>query len=94
MSIVLLSSAVLSLSAQMSEDKIIQFVAEQQSKGVPQEQIVFELSRRGVTMQQLQSMREKYEKQKSTGVLGNTMLESEGLNSRVRTQNSTMNLME
>ena len=94
MSIVLLSSAVLNLSAQMSEDKIIQFVAEQQSKGVPQEQIVFELSRRGVTMQQLQSMREKYEKQKSTGVLGNTMLESEGLNSRVRTQNSTMNLME
>ena len=94
LSIVLLSSAVLSLSAQMSEDKIIQFVAEQQSKGVPQEQIVFELSRRGVTMQQLQSMREKYEKQKSTGVLGNTMLESEGLNSRVRTQNSTMNLME
>ena len=64
LSIVLLSSAVLSLSAQMSEDKIIQFVAEQQSKGVPQEQIVFELSRRGVTMQPLQSMREKYEKQK------------------------------
>ena len=54
--------------AQMSEDKIIQYVMEQQAKGVPQEQIVFELNKKGVTIQQLQRMREKYEKQQSTGV--------------------------
>ena len=40
--------------AQMSEDKIIQYVMEQQAKGVPQEQIVFELNKKGVTIQQLQ----------------------------------------
>ena len=48
--------------AQMSEDKIIQYVQEQQAKGVSQEQIVFDLNKKGVTVQQLQRMREKYEK--------------------------------
>lgn len=71
-SFLLLLSGVVA-SAQMSEDKIIQYVQEQQAKGVPQEQIVYELNRRGVTLQQLQQMRQKYEKQQSTGVLGNTM---------------------
>jgi Flp pilus assembly protein TadB len=59
--------------AQMTEDRIIQYVLEQQEKGMSQEQIVYNLSRRGVTVQQLQSMREKYEKQQATGVLGNTV---------------------
>lgn len=95
LSIVLLSSAVLSLSAQMSEDKIIQFVAEQQSKGVPQEQIVYELNRRGVSIQQLQSLREKYEKQKSTGVLGMTMSEATISQSRTRNNStSSLNLIQ
>ena len=68
----LMMSCVLA-SAQMSEEKIIQYVQEQQEKGVSQEQIVYDLNRRGVTIQQLQRMREKYEKQQSTGVLGNTV---------------------
>lgn len=59
--------------AQMSEDKIIQYIAEQQEKGVPQEQIVMDLSRRGVTIQQLQKMREKYNKSNASGILGNTL---------------------
>ena len=80
--------------AQMSEDKIIQYVMEQQAKGVPQEQIVFELNKKGVTIQQLQKMREKYEKQQSTGVLGNTV-SSQGLStSRSRTgQGESFNLL-
>ena len=94
MSIVLVCSAVLTLSAQMSEDKIIQFVAEQQEKGVSQEQIVYELSRRGVSIQQLQSLREKYEKQKSTGILGNTVAVGGKSDSRVRTSNQTFNMVE
>lgn len=93
LSLMLLTSAVITVSAQMSEDKIIQFVTEQQSKGVPQEQIVYELSRRGVTVNQLQAMREKYEKQQANGLLGNTMLEDDS-QPRVRTQNNTMNLVE
>ena len=49
----------LSAFAQMSEDKIIEYVQEQQAKGVSQEQIVYNLNRKGVTVQQLQRMREK-----------------------------------
>ena len=71
-SFLLLLSGVVA-SAQMTEDKIYQYVQEQQAKGVSQEQIVYELSRKGVTLQQLQRMREKYEKLQNTGVLGNTM---------------------
>lgn len=63
----------IAVSAQMTEDKIIEYIQEQQAKGVSQEQIVFDLNKKGVTLQQIQRMREKYEKQQSTGVLGNTM---------------------
>ena len=80
--------------AQMSEDKIIQYVQEQQAKGVSQEQIVYDLNRRGVTVQQLQRMREKYEKQQATGVLGNTMPAQGSSTSRSRTgQGESFNLL-
>lgn len=80
--------------AQMSEDKIIQYVQEQQAKGVSQEQIVYDLNKKGVTLQQLQRMREKYEKQQSTGVLGNTMPTRESSTSRSRTgQSGAFNLL-
>ena len=82
LSIMLLASAALTVSAQMSEDRIIEFITEQQEKGVPQEQIVYELNRRGVTIQQLQSMREKYEKQQSTGIMGNTLSGDKTVQSR------------
>lgn len=75
--------ASLSASAQMTEDKIYQYIQEQQAKGVPQEQIVYDLNKKGVTLQQIQRMREKYEKQQSTGVLGNTV---SGNASTVRTR--------
>ena len=75
---------------QMSDDKIIEYVQEQQAKGVSQEQIIYNLNRRGVTVQQLQRMREKYEKQQSTGVLGNT-IPTQGPSSRSRIQSGGMN---
>lgn len=75
---------------QMSEDKIIQYVAEQQKNGVPQEQIVLDLNKRGVSLQQLQRMRSKYEQRQSTGVLGNTLSDGTASNSsRVRSRNRT-----
>lgn len=80
--------------AQMSEEKIIQYVQEQQAKGVSQEQIVYDLNRKGVTVQQLQKMREKYEKQTSTGILGNTMPAQGSQTSRSRTgQGESFNLV-
>ena len=95
LSIMFLASAALTVSAQMSEDKIIEFITEQQEKGVPQEQIVYELNRRGVTIQQLQSMREKYEKQQSTGIMGNTLSGDKTVQSRTRNSaNSTLNLIQ
>ena len=80
--------------AQMSEDKIIQYVQEQQAKGVSQEQIVYNLNRRGVTVQQLQRMREKYEKQQSSGIMGNTIPSQGSSTSRSRTgQGESFNLL-
>jgi protein involved in polysaccharide export with SLBB domain len=74
----------------MSDDKIIEYVQEQQAKGMTQEQIIYNLNRRGVTVQQLQRMRDKYEKQQSTGVLGNTVPTQEQA-SRTRTQGGGLN---
>lgn len=75
-------------SAQMSDERIIQFVQEQQAKGVPQEQIVYDLSKRGVTLQQLQRMRDKYEKQQSTGILGNTYPTNNSATNTTRSRNN------
>lgn len=72
-SFMLAITACLSASAQMTEDKIVQYIAEQQAKGVSQEQIVYDLSKKGVTVKQLQQMREKYDKRQSSGIMGNTV---------------------
>ncbi|MBO7587879.1 MAG: SLBB domain-containing protein [Bacteroidaceae bacterium] len=93
--LVLLMSAVsVSSWAQMSEDRIIQYVLEQQEKGMSQEQIVYNLSRRGVSIRQLQQMRDKYEKQQATGVLGNTIPSTNATNQRTRTGDQTLNLVQ
>ena len=84
----------LSVFAQMTEDRIIQYIQEQQAKGVSQEQIVYDLNQKGVTIQQLQRMREKYDKQQSTGVMGNTIPVQGSSSSRSRTgQGESFNLL-
>lgn len=93
--LVLLMTAVsVSSWAQMSEDRIIQYVIEQQEKGMSQEQIVYNLSRRGVTVRQLQQMRDRYEKQQATGVLGNTIPSTDVSGQRTRTSDQTLNLIQ
>ena len=77
----------IAVSAQMSDEKVIEYIKDQQAKGISQEQIVFDLNKKGVSMQQLQRMREKYDKQQSTGVLGNTT-DNTGSTSRTRTRQS------
>lgn len=82
----------IAVSAQMSDDKIIEYIQEQQAKGVPQEQIVYDLNKKGVSLQQIQRMREKYDKQQATGFLGNTVTET---TNRTRTrQSETGNLIK
>ena len=90
----LMSAVSVSSWAQMSEDRIIQYVLEQQEKGMSQEQIVYNLSRRGVSIRQLQQMRDKYEKQQATGVLGNTIPSTNATNQRTRTSDQTLNLVQ
>lgn len=78
--------------AQMSDEKVYQYVKEQQAKGVSEERIVYDLNRKGVTLQQLQRMREKYEKQQSTGFLGNTLsTQSNTSDSRTRVSGQPIN---
>lgn len=90
----LLAAVMMSMTsfAQMSEDKIIEYIAEQQEKGVPQEQIVRDLNKRGVTLKQLQQIRSKYEKRKSTGMIGRTLSDGTTSNvSRARQQRAMEN---
>lgn len=82
------------VSAQMSDDKIIEYIQEQQAKGVSQEQIVYDLNKKGVSLQQIQRMREKYDKQQSTGVLGNTIPDVGTSTTRTRErQGESLNLI-
>ena len=52
----------IAVSAQMSDEKVIEYIRDQQAKGITQEQIVFDLNKKGVSMQQVQRMREKYDR--------------------------------
>lgn len=85
----------IAVSAQMSDDKVIEYIQEQQAKGVSQEQIVYDLNKKGVSMQQLQRMREKYDKQQATGVLGNTIPDVGTSTPRTRVrQSESLNLIK
>ena len=65
-----LVSAVLWAQSSMTDNQIMDFVIEQNSKGVSRQQIVTQLMQRGVTMDQLQRIRDKYQKQMNDGMLG------------------------
>ncbi len=81
-------------SAQMSDEKIIEYVQQQQAKGVSQEQIVYDLNRKGVTMQQLQRMRDKYEKQMQSGGTMGATIQTGAATSRTRNQGASLNLVQ
>lgn len=59
------SSAV--FSQRMSDDQVIQYVKEAQMQGKDQTQIGTELMRRGVTREQVERIKEKFEEENSTG---------------------------
>ena len=54
----------------MTDNQVIDYVIEQNAKGVSRQQIVTQLMQRGVTMEQLQRLRKKYERQMKNGALG------------------------
>ena len=54
----------------MTDNQVRDYVIEQNAKGVSRQQIVTQLMQSGVTMQQLQRLRKKYERQMKNGALG------------------------
>ena len=60
-SFLFLSSAMFAQS--MSDDQVLKFIKTEQAKGTNQQTIVTKLMRRGVTTQQLQRVRKKYQQQ-------------------------------
>ena len=54
----------------MTDNQVMDYVIEQNAKGVSRQQIVTQLMQRGVTMEQLQRLRKKYERQMKSGALG------------------------
>ena len=54
----------------MTDNQVMDYVIEQNAKGVSRQQIVTQLKQRGVTMEQLQRLKKKYERQMKNGSLG------------------------
>jgi protein involved in polysaccharide export with SLBB domain len=54
----------------MTDNQVMDFVIEQNAKGVSRQQIVTQLMQRGVSMEQLQRLRKKYQRQMNNGALG------------------------
>lgn len=77
-------------NAQMSDEKIAQYVHEQQEKGASQEQIVTELNRKGVTVEQLQRLRARYENGNYNGIIGKTV-QTGNVSARTRTGQQALN---
>ena len=54
----------------MTDNQIMDYVIEQNAKGVSRQQIVTQLMQRGVTIEQIRRLKTKYEKQMKNGSLG------------------------
>ena len=65
-----LLSAMVWAQSSMTDNQIMDYVIEQNAKGVSRQQIVTQLMQRGVTIDQLQRIRDKYQKQMNNGMLG------------------------
>lgn len=70
-----------SLAQTMSDEQVVEYVLQQQEKGMSQNDIIKNLIRRGVTMEQVNRLKAKYSKQEK-GVVGNT-----DIYKKVRTRN-------
>lgn len=77
---VLLAATTLSGMANMTDQQIMKYVAEQQAKGTPQQEMIQYLLSQGVTPQQLQRLKQKWNKQNNNEQLEQT----ETVNGRMR----------
>ncbi|MDE5783991.1 MAG: polysaccharide biosynthesis/export family protein, partial [Prevotella sp.] len=68
----------------MTDQQVTAYILEESDKGTSQSEIVTRLMQRGVTVQQLQRVKRKYEQQKKQGNLGSV----ENSEDRLRTNNA------
>ena len=65
------------MAQQMSDEQVIKYVQEAQEKGISQQEMTSELLKRGVTMEQVNRIKEKYSKGEETGFVGKTKTEKD-----------------
>lgn len=66
----LLTCTSMTAQSSMTDNQIMDYVIEQNAKGVSRQQIVTQLMQRGVTIDQLRRIQKKYQKQTKNGALG------------------------
>lgn len=76
-----LGCAVAMQAQSMTDEQVLEYILQQQEKGMSQTDIITNLRRRGVTMEQAQRIKRKYERQQ-LGTVGNT-----DVYKKVRTRN-------
>lgn len=74
-------------SAQMSDEEVVKFVQEEHDAGKSQQAILLDLQKRGVKMEQLLRLKEKYEAAQAGGVGASGNSETSAVGDRVRKSN-------
>ena len=80
-----LPSAMLAQSA-MTDNQVMEFIIKENEKGTSRETIISDLMKKGVSMDQIQRLRSKYERERGNGQLGARNLTGAG-NTRLRENN-------
>ena len=84
--LVILTGGLAMAQSGMTDQQVITYILEENEKGTSQTEIVTRLMQRGVTVQQLQRVKRKYEQQKKQSNLGGT--DSDKGDNRLRTNNA------
>ena len=66
----LLTASVAWAQSGMTDNQVMDYVIEQNAKGVSRQQIVTQLMQRGVTIEQIRRIQKKYQRQIKNGALG------------------------
>lgn len=76
-----------SVFAQMTDDQIVDYVQTQTANGASQEEIAKQLVKRGVTLNQLRSIKAKYDQVQKNGMIANTLTDEKDRSRNNRTSN-------
>ena len=80
----------------MTDNQVMDFVIEQNARGVSRQQIVTQLMQRGVTIEQIRRLQKKYQRQMKNGALGadDITAGSKDVKARMRQQNGEKRVEE